>query len=211
MMPISRVSVLSCPDASLHPVGILLGFSVSLPLGGSSMGGKPFPLGVLLGGVGGCVATRVTGTVARAEKRGRSRRRQSHRSQSSQQLQPNSLYNTPFNRCVVARAHKCSPRHIIFTYCVVVSHMFPQKALHSCPAATRHKFIAMRLVSALLLSLSISYVTAHALAGSKPNMLVVFADDLGMGDLGCYGHPTTSTPILDTLAAQGHVRLVLSE
>ena len=36
-----------------------------------------------------------------------------------------------------------------------------------------------------------------------PNILVLFADDLGYGDLSCYGHPTTETPNLDKLAGDG--------
>eukprot|EP00511_Aplanochytrium_stocchinoi_P006786 CAMPEP_0204843538 /NCGR_PEP_ID=MMETSP1346-20131115/48035_1 /ASSEMBLY_ACC=CAM_ASM_000771 /TAXON_ID=215587 /ORGANISM="Aplanochytrium stocchinoi, Strain GSBS06" /LENGTH=539 /DNA_ID=CAMNT_0051982695 /DNA_START=190 /DNA_END=1809 /DNA_ORIENTATION=- len=36
-----------------------------------------------------------------------------------------------------------------------------------------------------------------------PNFLILFADDLGMGDLSCYGHPTQMTPNLDKLAAEG--------
>ena len=37
----------------------------------------------------------------------------------------------------------------------------------------------------------------------KPNFLILFADDLGSGDLQVYGHPTTFTPHLDALAAGG--------
>jgi arylsulfatase A len=40
----------------------------------------------------------------------------------------------------------------------------------------------------------------------RPNVLVILCDDLGYGDLGCFGHPTIRTPHLDKLAAQG-VRL----
>lgn len=36
-----------------------------------------------------------------------------------------------------------------------------------------------------------------------PNMLVVYLDDLGYGDLSCYGSPTIRTPHLDQLARQG--------
>ncbi|HZJ44317.1 MAG TPA: sulfatase-like hydrolase/transferase, partial [Pyrinomonadaceae bacterium] len=41
----------------------------------------------------------------------------------------------------------------------------------------------------------------------RPNILFIFADDLGYGDLSCYGRPDYQTPSLDRLATQG-VRLV---
>lgn len=41
-------------------------------------------------------------------------------------------------------------------------------------------------------------------AGEKnPNIIVLFADDLGYGDLGCFGHPTIVTPQLDKMATEG--------
>jgi len=37
----------------------------------------------------------------------------------------------------------------------------------------------------------------------KPNIIVIYADDLGIGDVGCYGATTIRTPHLDALAARG--------
>ncbi len=41
---------------------------------------------------------------------------------------------------------------------------------------------------------------------TKPNIVIILADDLGYGDLGCYGHPRFKTPNLDRMAKEG-VRL----
>lgn len=38
---------------------------------------------------------------------------------------------------------------------------------------------------------------------TKPNVIYIFADDLGYGELGCYGQKKIKTPYLDQLAAQG--------
>jgi arylsulfatase A-like enzyme len=37
----------------------------------------------------------------------------------------------------------------------------------------------------------------------KPNILVILVDDVGYGDLGCYGSRTIRTPHLDRLAREG--------
>ena len=42
-----------------------------------------------------------------------------------------------------------------------------------------------------------------ACAETKPNIVFIFADDWGWGDLSCHGHPYIKTPNIDRLAAEG--------
>ncbi len=58
-------------------------------------------------------------------------------------------------------------------------------------------------LAALLVLGATTPALAGKYAGSKPNILILFADDLGSGDLGVYGHPTNPTPNLDRLAQEG--------
>lgn len=46
-------------------------------------------------------------------------------------------------------------------------------------------------------------VTSQLRADDRPNIVVILCDDLGYGDLACYGHPHIQTPHLDRLAAEG--------
>ncbi len=55
---------------------------------------------------------------------------------------------------------------------------------------------------ALALALSVGFFPAQA-ADGQPNFVILFADDLGYGDLGSYGHPYIRTPNLDRLAREG--------
>ena len=48
-----------------------------------------------------------------------------------------------------------------------------------------------------------SGLAAATLAQPSPNIVLLFADDLGYGDLGAFGSPTIRTPQLDRLAAEG--------
>jgi arylsulfatase A len=58
-----------------------------------------------------------------------------------------------------------------------------------------------RLVLSMMV-LSVAGVS-HAAEAMKPNIVLVFADDLGVNDLGCYGRRDHRTPSLDALAGQG--------
>jgi arylsulfatase A-like enzyme len=60
----------------------------------------------------------------------------------------------------------------------------------------------MRLIL-LLLTTALLGAPAPLLADSRPNILFVFADDWGWGDLSCHGHPYVKTPNIDRLAREG--------
>lgn len=58
-----------------------------------------------------------------------------------------------------------------------------------------------RVLYCLLIIVTLSAVGAWA--SERPNFIFIFADDLGWGDLGCYGHPKLKTPFLDKMAEDG--------
>ena len=58
----------------------------------------------------------------------------------------------------------------------------------------------MRAVLLAILMICTSQLVAEE---RPPNFIVIFCDDLGYGDLGCFGHPTIATPHLDQMAAEG--------
>jgi len=60
----------------------------------------------------------------------------------------------------------------------------------------------LSVVSATLLANGFS-AGANTEANNRPNFIVIFCDDLGYGDLGCYGNPTIVTPNIDRMACEG--------
>lgn len=54
-----------------------------------------------------------------------------------------------------------------------------------------------------LLSLLSAASSAHAESGHLPNIIYILADDLGYGDLSCYGQDMFETPNIDRLAERG--------
>ena len=50
---------------------------------------------------------------------------------------------------------------------------------------------------------AVALCLVSATQAAKPNFIVFYADDMGYGDLGCYGHPMSDTPHIDKLATEG--------
>ena len=65
---------------------------------------------------------------------------------------------------------------------------------------SRREFIGAAAGTAALAGSSAS---ASAAPPRRPNVLFILADDLGYGDLSCYGRPDYQTPVLDAFAKQG--------
>ncbi|MEK6235911.1 MAG: sulfatase-like hydrolase/transferase, partial [Planctomycetales bacterium] len=64
--------------------------------------------------------------------------------------------------------------------------------------------VSARLI--LVAAFVASWATPASQVEAKPNIVVILCDDLGYGDLACYGHPHIKTPNLDRMAKDG-VRL----
>lgn len=61
----------------------------------------------------------------------------------------------------------------------------------------------LRFALSLSLALLLHFAAFAADAKRLPNVVILYADDLGYGDLGCYGSKTIRTPHIDRLAQEG--------
>jgi arylsulfatase A-like enzyme len=71
---------------------------------------------------------------------------------------------------------------------------------HKTRAINRREFLSTAVAGTLAVGAA---RTTRAAVRRRPNVLFILADDLGWGDLSCYGRPDYRTPNLDTLAAEG--------
>ena len=62
------------------------------------------------------------------------------------------------------------------------------------------KFIFLAIV---IVAAGMFLSSLNAAEPAKPNVILIYADDLGYGDIGCYGATAIKTPALDRIAAEG--------
>jgi arylsulfatase A-like enzyme len=61
----------------------------------------------------------------------------------------------------------------------------------------------MRFIPAILSAVLVACIHGLCPAAERPNLIWIMADDLGYGDLGCYGQKVIQTPNLDRMAKEG--------
>ena len=61
----------------------------------------------------------------------------------------------------------------------------------------------MKLISNIISVLAFSGAAVATQAAERPNVIIVFIDDFGYGDLGCYGSTKHRTPHIDQMAKEG--------
>lgn len=71
-------------------------------------------------------------------------------------------------------------------------------------AINRREFLGSAVAAGALAAAAMAdNLSVHSPQRKRPNILFILADDLGWGDLSCYGRPDYRTPNLDRLATEG--------
>ena len=66
-----------------------------------------------------------------------------------------------------------------------------------------YRLVVCLIVWMLCLGVAVGSVAQAASKAQRPNVIIILADDLGYGDLACYGNMVNQTPHLDQLAREG--------
>ncbi|MAG92846.1 MAG: N-acetylgalactosamine-4-sulfatase, partial [Planctomycetaceae bacterium] len=67
----------------------------------------------------------------------------------------------------------------------------------------RIRLILVSLVAFTLSTTAANAASRNAAPARRPNIVILFADDLGYGELGCQGNPQIPTPHIDSIATDG--------
>ena len=88
--------------------------------------------------------------------------------------------------------------------CVGKVFNFPQNPIAMLfPKFHISQFFLSLLFGVVLIFQPISFCLSQQILQNSPNVIIIFADDLGYGDLGAFGNPNISTPHLDQMALEG--------
>ena len=73
----------------------------------------------------------------------------------------------------------------------------------SVPTAARLAGVLLLLLASVQPAVTQTSAPGGAKPGARPNIVIIYADDLGYGDVSAYGATTIATPNIDRIAAQG--------